>query len=83
MTGADDIILCQPDSRKGCSVCCGLFNMKDTSRNNLKQFLEEGISREKVFRVYEEFTEPEPVRDRFSHICPYQEIGRASCRERV
>lgn len=72
MTGADDIILCQSDSRKGCSVCCGLFNMKDTSRNNLKQFLEEGISREKVFRVYEEFTEPEPVRDRYSHICPYQ-----------
>lgn len=72
MNGADDIILCQPDNRKGCSVCCGLFNIRDTAKENLRKFLEEGKGREKLYRVYEEFTEPEEVRDRFSHICPYQ-----------
>ena len=82
MNEADDIILCQPDSRKGCSVCCGLFNVKDTSRKNLEKFLQEGDGREKLYRVYEEFSEPESVRDRFSHVCPYQgflSAGKPGC----
>jgi len=82
MKAADDIILCQPDSRKGCSVCCGLFNIRDTAKGNLQKFLEEGNLREKLYRVYEEFTEPENVRDRFSHICPYQgflSAGKPGC----
>lgn len=82
MNGADEIILCQPDSRKGCSVCCGLFNMKDIAKDNLRGFLQEGNGREKIYRVYEEFTEPEIVRDRFSHICPYQGFlfsGKPGC----
>lgn len=82
MAEADDIILCQPDSGKGCSVCCGLFNIRDTSGKNLEKFLEDGDRREKLYRVYEEFTEPEPVRDRFSHICPYQgflSAGKPGC----
>jgi hypothetical protein len=82
MSRADEIILCQPDSRKGCSVCCGLFNIRDTAKETLQKFLDGGKGREKLYRVYEEFTEPEAVRDRFSHICPYQGFlseGKPGC----
>ncbi len=74
--------LCQPDGIKGCSVCCGLFNLKDTGRENLAGFLAEGPRREKLCRTYEEYTEPADVRDSFSHICPYQGFlaaGRPGC----
>lgn len=77
-----DIILCQPDSARGCSVCCGLFNMRDTSRDSLEKFLKGGDGRERLYRVYEEYTEPDAVRDRFSHICPYQgflSAGKPGC----
>ncbi len=82
MNGADKIILCQPDSTKGCSVCCGLFNMRDTSRGILEKFLEDGSSREKLYSNYEVYSEPENVRDIFSHICPYQGFlakGKPGC----
>jgi len=81
---AEDVslILCQPDNMKGCSVCCGLFNMKDTGKKNLTAFLKDGMKREKLYRIYEEYSEPESVRDRFSHICPYQGFlaeGKPGC----
>ncbi len=82
MNGVDNIILCQPDELKGCSVCCGLFNMRDTGRDTLERFLAGGYEREKSFRVYEEYDEPGEVRDRFSHICPYQgflSAGKPGC----
>jgi len=34
-----EIFLCQPDNQKGCSVCCGLFNLQDISKKNLSAFL--------------------------------------------
>lgn len=82
MNGADKFILCQPDSVKGCSVCCGLFNMRDTSRDALERFLKDGSSREKLYSNYEVYDEPPEVRDRFSHICPYQGFlakGKPGC----
>lgn len=82
MKGGCDIILCQPDSVKGCSVCCGLFNMRDTGRENLERFLELGVYREREYALYEEYTEPVEVRDRFAHICPYQGFlseGKPGC----
>ena len=82
MKGPQKLILCQPDSVKGCSVCCGLFNMRDTSRSNLSEFLKDGLMREKLCRTFEEYEEPAEVRDRFSHICPYQgflSAGKPGC----
>ncbi len=66
------IILCQPDKLKGCSLCCGLFNFRNTSRPFLAEFLDEGNMREKQFSDYEEFKTPAELRDRLAHICPYQ-----------
>ncbi len=81
-------ILCQPDSRKGCSACCGLFNFRDISRNALEKFLEAGAERGGSFSEYEfqELGIPDDQkieqRDITSHICPYQgflEEGRPGC----
>lgn len=69
---ADDIILCQPDPFKGCSLCCGLFNLKDISRHSLAAFLEKGVERESLIANYDDYTEPSEVRDKGSHVCPYQ-----------
>ena len=33
------LILCQPNSSKGCNACCGLFNIRDISFNNLNSIL--------------------------------------------
>ncbi len=82
MGSSDDIILCQPDNLKGCSVCCGLFNLKDCSRKNLSCFLEAGIARVRDFAVYDEFRLDAGVRDEFTHICPYQgflKAGKPGC----
>lgn len=79
---ADEIILCQPDSLKGCSLCCGLFNFKDISRQSLTAFLEKGLERESLIKNYEDYTEPADVRDRESHVCPYQGFlseGKPGC----
>lgn len=70
------IILCQPDSKKGCSACCGLLNFRDITRTSLCSFLEEGKQRavdakketEKDIR----FRYNENLRDNTSHVCPYQ-----------
>ena len=77
-----DIILCQPDNCKGCSVCCGLLNFTDCSRRNLTDFLEAGKSRVRDFAMYEEFSLNADVRDGFTHICPYQGFlseGKPGC----
>ncbi len=68
--------LCQPDERKGCCACCGLFNLQDLSRENCEKFLREGQFRcENGWRYQEEesFLEKAfPVRDATTHICPFQ-----------
>lgn len=54
--------LCQPDGIKSCSVCCGLFNLKDISRSTLESFLSGDYSIDLL----------KDVRDITSHICIYQ-----------
>lgn len=76
------ITLCQPDKLKGCSLCCGLFNFSDISRDSLTVFLDEGKLREKKFSDYEEFKTTAELRDRYAHICPYQGFlseGKPGC----
>jgi hypothetical protein len=36
MSDSNLIILCQPDERKSCGACCGLYNYVDSSRSSLK-----------------------------------------------
>jgi len=79
---ADGIVLCQPDSSKGCSLCCGLFNFRDVSRQALTVFLEKGSERESLIKSHEDYREPDDVRDRESHVCPYQGFlseGKPGC----
>ena len=81
-TLSDRIILCQPDNIKGCSLCCGLFNYRDISQGTLTDFLKDGNQRESIHSNYESFVTPINVRDRFSHICPYQgflSAGKPGC----
>lgn len=66
------IVLCQPDSSKGCSVCCGLFNFKDISRESLDLFLQKGTVRVADLSSYEDFDEVFEVRDKGTHVCPFQ-----------
>lgn len=76
------IILCQPDNSKGCSLCCGLLNFTDISTIYLSAFLNDGEIREKRLSTFEEYDFSEPVRDRFTHICPYQgflHTGKPGC----
>ncbi len=40
MPGPHDIHLCQPDPRKSCGACCGLYNYKDSSRESLEARLD-------------------------------------------
>ncbi len=78
----NEIILCQPDSKKGCSLCCGLFNFRDISKESLLLFLEKGVQRELSYKSYEDYIEPAEVRDKGSHICPYQGFlspGKPGC----
>ena len=39
MSDSNFIILCQPDERKSCGACCGLYNYVDSSRSSLEQRL--------------------------------------------
>ncbi|MBN1533724.1 MAG: hypothetical protein JXA20_13730 [Spirochaetes bacterium] len=82
--GYGGIVLCQPDSRKGCAACCGLFNLLDISRENLEAFLRGGAARAagEEGPADEACRSPFPVRDATSYICPYQgflEPGRPGC----
>lgn len=73
MGNIHDIILCQPDSSKGCCVCCGLFNYITISEPNLTRILRnapDSISdSERVDRKPSEH--PNTLRDITSHICRY------------
>lgn len=80
------IVLCQPDSRKGCSVCCGLFNFVDIRKESLDVFLHQecGDRDEKKLNLtsFSQINKPD-VRDYTTYICPYQgyiESGRPGCR---
>jgi hypothetical protein len=71
------VILCQPDSEKGCCACCGLFNIYDISLENLTNFLKSEGYRLSLSELYKELKKNEnfmqgKIRDVESHICPYQ-----------
>ncbi len=71
------LILCQPDSEKGCCACCGLFNIYDISLENLTNFLKDEGYRLSLSELYKKFKKDEnivqgKIRDVESHICPYQ-----------
>lgn len=71
------IILCQPDSRKGCSACCGLFNLSDITRAGLEGFLSCGRERVSALPEGSDPSGEYPgdrrlIRDITSHVCPYQ-----------
>lgn len=79
--------LCQPDARKGCSACCGLFNFSDISRERLEGYLSASQERAETARIQctvhgrEIGTVPD-ARDHTSHICPFQGFiapGRPGC----
>ncbi len=86
MNSSGTIILCQPDSKKGCAVCCGLFNHIDISRENLSRILSLPIptKRQREADLYgEEYLKRTDIRDITSHICPYQGFireGKPGCR---
>jgi hypothetical protein len=76
------IILCQPDSLKGCSLCCGLFVFKDISVKYLSEFLSDGKNRERSCKTYTEYKDENLKRDISSYICPYQGFladGKPGC----
>ena len=79
---SEKIILCQPDSLKGCSLCCGLFNFQDIGESYLSEFLNAGKDREKSYKTYIEYKEENSVREASSYICPYQGFlaeGKPGC----
>ena len=74
-SGSGPMILCQPDRRKGCSACCGLFNFRDISRENLSRFLEEGDTRSCACLAAGNAADEgdrSATRDLTSYICPHQ-----------
>ncbi len=81
--GMDNIFLCQPDGKKGCSACCGLLNLSDISPKNLTKFLSSFDERKGVTAAADvSWAEKLQVRDSTSHICPYQgfiDMGRPGC----
>jgi hypothetical protein len=83
--GYGGIVLCQPDSRKGCAACCGLFNLKDISRENLETFLRDGARRAARDTGSGRGVLTScggPVRDATSYVCPCQgflAVGRPGC----
>jgi len=71
----ETIILCQPNSQKSCSACCGLFNFRDISRENLSRFLRRGAARSSTFAAAGNIADQGDgleVRDLTSYICPHQ-----------
>ena len=86
MDCTSEILLCQPDSGKGCSVCCGLFNFKDISRESLTSFLQKPIpspAETEDDQYGTSYLYRNDIRDVTSHICPYQGFlseGKPGCR---
>ena len=71
----ETITLCQPDRRKSCTACCGLFNYMDISRERLQAFLSNGAARSSACVAENDQVDRgdnEEVRDRTSYICPHQ-----------
>lgn len=66
------IILCQPKPNTGCSACCGLFNLKDISRENLTRILSEWRLNRDENKIHPTQKFIGDARDDTSHICPYQ-----------
>ena len=67
------ISLCQPDGKKGCSACCGLFNFKNTKKSYLTKFFNSYEKRKDICGKKEAFwAEIYGTRSDELHICPYQ-----------
>jgi hypothetical protein len=69
------LLLCQPDAQHGCSACCGLFNLRNITRENLSAFLAQGRARVENIDAENRDMIHLPratVRDAGSHVCPYQ-----------
>ncbi len=71
--------LCQPGNGKGCSACCGLFNLDDISRDSCRELLTvctESFNNNTLALPFgEERMQIEAgfrPRDATSHICPFQ-----------
>ncbi len=85
MPGTGGVILCQPGGRRGCSLCCGLFNLRDVAKHALSAFLDGGASRvETLPDMYGDDTGPfhASARDVTSYICPFQgflDLARPGC----
>ena len=58
------IMLCQPDSRKSCAACCGLFNWHDHTRPALKTILE---LQTELFFALENFDDFDSYRQKRNH----------------
>lgn len=56
MTGSNIFVLCQPDERKSCGACCGLYNYVDSSRSSLEKRL-----RARTKRFQQRVKNPEDV----------------------
>jgi hypothetical protein len=78
-----NIILCQPDDKKGCSACCGILNFNNLSKNNLTGFLNAFEKRRDIKAKKDVFwAEQFGIRDKTSHVCPYQGFigkGKPGC----
>lgn len=48
---SDLVVLCQPDERKSCGACCGLYNYVDSSRSSLEQRLRSRTKRFQELKV--------------------------------
>jgi len=71
----ETIILCQPDTVKSCSACCGLMNFSDISRQALTRFLASGAKRSSTHLSASDITDQgdgRQIRDLTSYICPHQ-----------
>jgi hypothetical protein len=45
MSNSNIIVLCQPDEKKSCGACCGLYNYVDSSRSSIEKRLRERTKR--------------------------------------
>ncbi|OHD63780.1 MAG: hypothetical protein A2176_14710 [Spirochaetes bacterium RBG_13_51_14] len=75
MNAYETINLCQPNGEKSCCACCGLFNFRDISRENLSRFLDGGASRSSSLIATGHITDQgdgHVIRDKTSYICPHQ-----------
>ncbi|MFW5860742.1 MAG: hypothetical protein ACOCWZ_00710 [Spirochaetota bacterium] len=72
--------LCQPEKNLGCCACCGIFNLRDISRENCDRFLQYFTGEYDHGRYPDSderaavscFGKGSGVRDFTSHICPFQ-----------